>query len=338
MHGFKGLRIVFICFPSPFPDANGNRSKCKPGKILFGGRLRSWEDHHLQLLEGFHTVRSCQSACCQSPTCDAFWFLENLCIQVNCTMRGTCQANRTGTSDSVLVFLKRSKSMERSLKFQTEGDMKTWFHKWLDWDISVQGRKRLRRSLQKWSLAGDRVEILRGDRAASPGAEAATRAPRGKSRSSRSEAERLKDQVLRRLVADKPVPEGHPNQEDSLTDGQNPTEQKPKSPFPPNSNNVNRSSDPDGVGLSWVSGIAGAETGRPWPVLAFLLNLLYADFSYRFSRFKSTFQDFCFQPPVNEAKPRLCVLFGVFWGVEVFPSLFLGGIKYLWEGEGRWMS
>ncbi|NWQ81748.1 K319L protein, partial [Columbina picui] len=286
-------------------DANWNRSKCEPGKILFGGRLRSWEDHHLQLLEGFHTVRSCQSACCQSPTCDAFWFLENLCIQVNCTMRGTCQANRTGASDSVLVFLKKSKSMERSLKFQTEGDVKTWLHKWLDWDIPVQGRKRLRRSLQKWSLARNRVEVLRGDRAASPGAEAAARAPHGKSRSSRSEAERLRDQVLRHLVADKPVPEGHPNQEGSLTDGQNPREQKPEGPFPPNSNNVNRSSDADSVGLSQVSGLAGAEMGQPRPVLTFLFNLLYVDFSYHFSRFKSTFQDFRFQPPVNEAKPRL---------------------------------
>uniref|UniRef100_A0A8C0F669 KIAA0319 like n=1 Tax=Bubo bubo TaxID=30461 RepID=A0A8C0F669_BUBBB len=55
------------------------------------------------LLEGFHTLRSCHAACCQSPTCDAFWFLENMCIQVNCTMPGVCQANRTGFSDSVLV-------------------------------------------------------------------------------------------------------------------------------------------------------------------------------------------------------------------------------------------
>uniref|UniRef100_A0A672UD66 KIAA0319 like n=1 Tax=Strigops habroptila TaxID=2489341 RepID=A0A672UD66_STRHB len=125
-----------------------------PGKILFGGRLRWWEDHHLQLLEGFHTVRSCQAACCQSPTCDAFWFLENMCIQVNCTVPGMCQANRTGFSDSVLVFLKKSKSTEHFLKFQREGDVKTWFDKWLDWGIPVQRKKRLRRSFQKQSLAG----------------------------------------------------------------------------------------------------------------------------------------------------------------------------------------
>uniref|UniRef100_A0A8C0F651 KIAA0319 like n=1 Tax=Bubo bubo TaxID=30461 RepID=A0A8C0F651_BUBBB len=142
--------------------ANWNRTKCEPGKILFGGRLRSWEDHHLQLLEGFHTLRSCHAACCQSPTCDAFWFLENMCIQVNCTMPGVCQANRTGFSDSVLVFLKKSKSTEH-LKFQMEGDAKTWFHKWLDWGIPVQRKKRLRRSFQTWSLAGNRVEPLKRD-------------------------------------------------------------------------------------------------------------------------------------------------------------------------------
>uniref|UniRef100_A0A8C0BR03 KIAA0319 like n=1 Tax=Buteo japonicus TaxID=224669 RepID=A0A8C0BR03_9AVES len=137
-------------------------SKCEPGKILFGGHLRSWEDHHLQLLEGFHTLWSCQTACCQSPTCDAFWFLKNMCIQVNCTMPGMCQANRTGFFDSVLVFLKKSRSTEH-LKFQVEGDMKTWFHKWLDWGIPVQRKKRLRRSFQKWSLAGNKVELLKRD-------------------------------------------------------------------------------------------------------------------------------------------------------------------------------
>ncbi|KGL88460.1 Dyslexia-associated protein KIAA0319-like [Charadrius vociferus] len=183
-----------LCALCSSADADWNRSKCEPGKILFGGRLRSWEDHHLQLLEGFHTVRSCQTACCQSPACDAFWFLENMCIQVNCTMPGTCQANRTGFSDSVLVFLKKSQSTEH-LQFQTEGDAKAWFHKWLDWGVPVQGKKRLRRSSQKWSLAGNRVELLKREIAASPSSEAAARTSDSKARSSRSEAERLKDQI-----------------------------------------------------------------------------------------------------------------------------------------------
>ncbi|NXQ98055.1 K319L protein, partial [Sagittarius serpentarius] len=252
----RSLQLFYLCAClcalCSSADANWNRSKCELGKILFGGHLRSWEDHHLQLLEGFHTVRSCHTACCQSPTCDAFWFLENMCIQVNCAMPGMCQANRTGFSDSVLVFLKKSKSTEH-LKFQMEGDMKTWFHKWLDWGIPVQTKKRLRRSFQKWRLAGNRVELLKRDITPSPSGEAAARASDSKSRSSRSEAEQLKDQVLRLLVADRPVAEGHPNQKkDLLKNGQNSREQKTKSSLPPKSNNVNRSSDADGVGLSQI--------------------------------------------------------------------------------------
>ncbi|XP_009945147.1 PREDICTED: dyslexia-associated protein KIAA0319-like protein homolog [Leptosomus discolor] len=253
----RSLQLFYLCTClcalCSSADANWNRSKCEPGRILFGGRLRSWEDRHLQLLEGFHTVRSCQTACCQSPTCDAFWFLENMCIQVNCTMPGMCQANRTGFSHSVLVFLKKSKSTEHSLKFQTEGDVKTWFHKWLEWGIPVQRKKRLRRSLQKRSLAGNRVELLKRAVAASPSGQAAARASDSKSGHSQSEAESLKDQVPRRLVADRPVPEGHPSQKkDLLKNGQNPREQKTKSPLPPKSNNVNGSSNAGGVGLPQI--------------------------------------------------------------------------------------
>ncbi|NWJ03100.1 K319L protein, partial [Crypturellus undulatus] len=233
-------------------DANWNRSKCQPGKVLLGCRLRSWDDGHLRLLEGFHTVQSCQTACCQSPACDAFWFLENMCIQVNCTMPGVCQANRTGSPDSVLVFLKKSKSTEHFLKYRAEGDAKTWLHKWLDWDISARGKKRLRRSLQKGNLAGGRVALLEGDALTVPRRGRAANPPDSKSRRSPSEAA-SKDQVLKSLVPDRPVPEEHPNQKkDSLENGQNSREPKTKSPFPPTSNNVTSSSDANGTGFVQV--------------------------------------------------------------------------------------
>ncbi|NXO18627.1 K319L protein, partial [Oriolus oriolus] len=222
-----------LCALCSSADANWNRSKCELGKILLGGRLRSWVGHHLQLLEGFHTLSSCQTTCCQRPTCDAFWFLENMCIQVNCTVPGTCQANKTGFSDSVLVFLKKSKSTEHLLNFHMEDDVKTWSHKWLDWDIPVQRKKRLRRSFQKWRLAGNRVQLLRRDLAES-------------SRSSQSEAEHLKGQVLRHLVADRAAPEEENQKQDLLKNGQNPREQNPRNPLPPKSNNMNRSKDADG--------------------------------------------------------------------------------------------
>ncbi|KFU89395.1 Dyslexia-associated protein KIAA0319-like [Chaetura pelagica] len=176
----RSLQLLYLwaslCALCSSADANWNRSKCEPERILFGGRLRWWEDHNLQLLEGFHTVGSCQAACCHSPTCDAFWFLENMCIQVNCTVPGTCRADRTGFSDSVLVFLKKSKSTQHFLKFPAEGGVKTWHHKWLDWDIPVLVKSRLQRSIQKRSLAGARVELLRRDVAASPSSQAAATA------------------------------------------------------------------------------------------------------------------------------------------------------------------
>eukprot|EP00075_Anas_platyrhynchos_P010248 XP_027299501.1 dyslexia-associated protein KIAA0319-like protein homolog isoform X1 [Anas platyrhynchos] len=264
----RSLQLFYLCAClcalCSSTDANWTRSKCEPGTILLGGHLRSWEDHHLQLLEGFHTVQSCQTACCQRPTCDAFWFLENMCIQVNCTLPAMCQANRTGSPDSILVFLKKSKSTEH-LKLQTGSEAKTWLRRWLDWGIPVQGKKRLRRSFQKWSLANNREELLQGDVAASPSGEAAARASHSRSRNSRSETERLKDQVLRYLVEDRPGPETHPNQKkDSLKRGQDPDDEKTKSPFPPKSNVVNGSSDADSVGLPQTY------TGTPAPELSAL--------------------------------------------------------------------
>ncbi|NXL93332.1 K319L protein, partial [Alectura lathami] len=243
-------------------DANWNRSECEPRRIL-SGRLWLWEDHHLGLLGGSHTLRSCQAACCQSPTCDAFWFLENMCIQVNCSVPAACQASRTGSSDSVLVFLKKSKSREQFLNLQAEGDVKTWPHRWLDWAIPGQGRKRLRRSSQKLSLANNRVEPLKGDMAAGPSGEAAARASGSKSRSSQSETEPLQDRMLRRLVEGRHAPEIQPSQRrDLLKSGENPQEQKTKTPFPPESNNVNGSSDADNVGFPQTH--AGTPAPEPW--------------------------------------------------------------------------
>ncbi|NWI54515.1 K319L protein, partial [Calyptomena viridis] len=230
-----------LCALCSSADANWNRSECEPGRILPGARLTWWAGHHLELLEGFHTLQSCQASCCQQPSCAAFWFLANMCIQVNCTLPGTCQPSRAGWAHSVLVFLKKSKSTEHLLNFHMEGDVKTLSHKWLDWDIPVQRRKRLRRSLQKWSLAGDRVEFLSRDPAVSSRHEAAAGAAGSTSSSSQS----LKDQVLRHFLAPRAAPEGENQKQDLLKTGQTPRKQNPKSPVPPKSNNGNRSRDAD---------------------------------------------------------------------------------------------
>ncbi|NXJ08448.1 K319L protein, partial [Odontophorus gujanensis] len=270
----RSLQLLYLCAClcalCSSTDANWNRSQCEPGKVLLGGRLQSWEDHHLQLLEGFHTVQSCQTACCQSPACDAFWFVENMCIQLNCTVPATCQANRTGTSDSVLVFLKKSKSTEHFFKLQTENDAKTRRRRWLDWGIPVQGKKQPWKSFHRRSLADNRVQLLKGDTAASPSGVTAARASDSRARSSRSDTERLKDQVLKHLGEDRPVPETHPDQKkDSLKNGQNPQEQKTKSLLPPRSNNVNGSGDTDSVGFPQTH--TGTSAPEP-PVLATFSN------------------------------------------------------------------
>uniref|UniRef100_A0A8C0GN83 KIAA0319 like n=1 Tax=Chelonoidis abingdonii TaxID=106734 RepID=A0A8C0GN83_CHEAB len=148
--------------------ANWNRAVCQPEKILLGGHLRSWGDRQLQLVEGFHSAQSCQAACCQSSSCDAFWLLEKMCIQVNCMIPHQCQASRTDSSDSILVFLKKSKTTEHSLSSQHEGEVETLLHKLLDWCTPVQAKKRPRRSFrelltQKQNLANDKRGLLKRD-------------------------------------------------------------------------------------------------------------------------------------------------------------------------------
>ncbi|NWI93631.1 K319L protein, partial [Pitta sordida] len=216
-----------LCALCPSADGNWSSSECEPGKVVLGGPLRPWPGHHLQLLEGSHTLLSCQASCCQRPTCDAFWFSANMCVQVNCSVPGTCQPSRTHASSSILVLLKKLKSTEHLFNLPMEADVKTLSRQRLGWDI--QRRKRLWRSLQRGSLAGDRDP-----------AQGST------SSSSQSQAERSRHRVLRHLVAARAAPETEKQKPDSLKTGQNPRKQSPKSPSPPQSNNVNRSRDAEG--------------------------------------------------------------------------------------------
>uniref|UniRef100_A0A8C0GN72 KIAA0319 like n=1 Tax=Chelonoidis abingdonii TaxID=106734 RepID=A0A8C0GN72_CHEAB len=162
------FELSLLFHSASFPDANWNRAVCQPEKILLGGHLRSWGDRQLQLVEGFHSAQSCQAACCQSSSCDAFWLLEKMCIQVNCMIPHQCQASRTDSSDSILVFLKKSKTTEHSLSSQHEGEVETLLHKLLDWCTPVQAKKRPRRSFrelltQKQNLANDKRGLLKRD-------------------------------------------------------------------------------------------------------------------------------------------------------------------------------
>ncbi|XP_067390024.1 dyslexia-associated protein KIAA0319-like protein homolog [Emydura macquarii macquarii] len=234
-------------------DASWNRAVCQPEKILFGGHLRSWGDHQLQLLQGFHTAQSCQAACCQSPTCDAFWLLEKMCVQVSCVLPYRCQANRTDSSDSILVFLKKSKTTEHSFSSRSESEVKTLLHKLLDWSTPVQAKKRLRRSfqellIQKQHLANDRRDLLKRDAAEIPNRENAANQPArtldSKPRASLSKMG-PKDDPESRPSLEKYVPNNNASLEkSSLQNGENSREQKDKSPASPERNNVHAGTSP----------------------------------------------------------------------------------------------
>nr|XP_048681425.1 dyslexia-associated protein KIAA0319-like protein homolog isoform X2 [Caretta caretta] len=264
-----------LCALSSSTDANWNRAVCQPEKVLFGGHLRSWEDHQLQLLKGFHTAQSCQAACCQSPSCDAFWLLEKMCIQVNCVIPHQCQANRTDSSDSVLVFLKKSKTTEHSLSSQSEGEVETLLHKLLDWHMPVQAKKRLRRSFwelltQKQHLANDRRGLLKRDKTDIPTRGNAENLPSGtldsKSKSSLSKIDLKDNPESRPSLREVYVPSDHATREKtSLQNGADSREQKNKSLAFPESNSVSGLSDPTGSSSLWAH--AGTSTSE-LPVLA----------------------------------------------------------------------
>lgn len=103
---------ILKCFHSLFLDAN--ESRCQQAKTEFGVGLKSGGENHLRLLEGTPSLQLCWAACCQDSACHAFWWLEGMCIQADCSRPRSCQAFRTDSSNSMLVFFK---------KFQTANDL-----------------------------------------------------------------------------------------------------------------------------------------------------------------------------------------------------------------------
>ncbi|KAG6929170.1 KIAA0319 like [Chelydra serpentina] len=264
-----------LCALSSCTDANWNRAVCQPEKVLFGGHLRSWGDHQLQLLEGFHTAQSCQAACCQSPSCDAFWLLEKMCIQVNCTIPHQCQANRTDSSESIFVFLKKSKTTKHSISSQPEGEVETLLHKFLVWRTPGQAKKRLRRSFQellaqKQHLSNDRRGLLKRDKTDIPTRGNAENLPArtldSESKSSLSKIGLKDNPGPRPSLREVYVPSDHATLEKtSPQDGADSREQQNKSRVSPESNGVSGLSDPAGSGSLQVH--AGTSTSE-LPVLA----------------------------------------------------------------------
>uniref|UniRef100_A0A2K5RXA1 KIAA0319 like n=1 Tax=Cebus imitator TaxID=2715852 RepID=A0A2K5RXA1_CEBIM len=115
----KWLRSLYLfytcfCFSVLWLSTDASESRCQQGKTQFGVGLRSGGENHLWLLEGTPSLQSCWAACCQDSACHAFWWLEGMCIQADCSRPQSCRAFRTHSSNSILAFLK---------KFQTADDL-----------------------------------------------------------------------------------------------------------------------------------------------------------------------------------------------------------------------
>ena len=133
---FTELESLFLfhfkMFPFLFLDAK--ESRCQRVKTQFGVGLRSRGENHLRLLEGTPSLQSCWAACCQDSACHAFWWLEGMCLQADCSRPQSCQAFRTDSSSSMLVFFKKFQ-IEDDLDFLPEDDVPHILG--LDWPLPL---------------------------------------------------------------------------------------------------------------------------------------------------------------------------------------------------------
>ncbi|XP_042852387.1 dyslexia-associated protein KIAA0319-like protein homolog isoform X1 [Panthera tigris] len=108
----KWLRSLYLfftcfCFSALWLSTDASESRCQHEKTEFGVGLRSGGENHLRLLEGTPSLQLCWAACCQDSVCHAFWWLEGMCIQADCSRPQSCQTFRTDSSNSMLVFFKK---------------------------------------------------------------------------------------------------------------------------------------------------------------------------------------------------------------------------------------
>nr|XP_058902819.1 dyslexia-associated protein KIAA0319-like protein homolog isoform X3 [Kogia breviceps] len=123
----KWLRSLYLfyicfCFSALWLSTDAKESRCQQAKTQFGVGLRSGGENHLRLLEGTPSLQTCWFACCQDSACHAFWWLEEMCIQADCSRPQSCQAFRTDSSNSMLVFLKKFQIAD-DLDFLPEDDV-----------------------------------------------------------------------------------------------------------------------------------------------------------------------------------------------------------------------
>ncbi|XP_032351795.1 dyslexia-associated protein KIAA0319-like protein homolog isoform X3 [Camelus ferus] len=120
----RSLYLIYICFcfSALWLSTDAKESRCQQAKTQFGVGLRSGGENHFRLLEGIPSLQSCWATCCQDSACHAFWWLEGMCIQADCSRPQSCWAFRTDSSNSMLVFLKKFQIAD-GLGFPLEDDI-----------------------------------------------------------------------------------------------------------------------------------------------------------------------------------------------------------------------
>nr|XP_045376307.1 dyslexia-associated protein KIAA0319-like protein homolog isoform X3 [Camelus bactrianus] len=120
----RSLYLIYICFcfSALWLSTDAKESRCQQAKTQFGVGLRSGGENHFRLLEGIPSLQSCWATCCQDSACHAFWWLEGMCIQADCSRPQSCWAFRTDSSNSILVFLKKFQIAD-GLGFPLEDDI-----------------------------------------------------------------------------------------------------------------------------------------------------------------------------------------------------------------------
>ncbi|XP_010958214.2 dyslexia-associated protein KIAA0319-like protein homolog isoform X1 [Camelus bactrianus] len=124
MKWLRSLYLIYICFcfSALWLSTDAKESRCQQAKTQFGVGLRSGGENHFRLLEGIPSLQSCWATCCQDSACHAFWWLEGMCIQADCSRPQSCWAFRTDSSNSMLVFLKKFQIAD-GLGFPLEDDI-----------------------------------------------------------------------------------------------------------------------------------------------------------------------------------------------------------------------
>ncbi|OCT94767.1 dyslexia-associated protein KIAA0319-like protein [Xenopus laevis] len=119
---------------------NPSNDVCQTSSVHFGFGFRTMNAPFLQLVAGHQTVYSCQSSCCQTPLCDAFWLLEDTCMLTTCRTLQECNVAKTNSKDSFVVFIKRSEATLFNLRPEIVDYQE--IQDWVKWTPKVFNRRR----------------------------------------------------------------------------------------------------------------------------------------------------------------------------------------------------